>query len=49
MKKRFWIKNFEVIFVTCCPCFVDVISNAIRLDNRPCFVSIEFPDFVKSS
>ena len=43
------IKNFEVVFVPCCPCFTDVISDAMRLDNRLCFTSVEFVDFVKST
>ena len=43
------MKTFEVIFVRCCPFFVYFISDAMRLDNCPCFTSIEFVDFVKSS
>ena len=43
------MKNFEVIFVRCCPCFVDVISDVMRLDNHPCFMSVDFADFVKSA
>ena len=43
------MKHFEVIFVPCRPCFVDFISDTMRLDNRPCFTSAEFVDFVKSA
>ena len=49
MKKGFGIKNFEVIFIRCCPCFVDFISHVMRLDNGSCFTSIEFVDFVRPS
>ena len=43
------MKNFDVISVRCCPCFVNVISEAMRLDPpRPYFSSVEFVDFVWS-
>ena len=43
------MKNFEFFFLRCCPCFVDVIFDAMRLDNLPCFTSVGFVYFVKSS
>ena len=34
------------MFVHCCPCFIEVISSAMVLDEHPCFPSVEFGDFV---
>ena len=43
------MKTFDVIFVRCCPCFVDVIFDAMCLDKHSCFTNVEFADFVKSN
>ena len=42
------MRNFNVIFVRCCPCFIEVISNAMVLEKGLCFTSVEFSDSVSS-
>ena len=39
--------NFDVITVRCWSCFTDIISDAMELDRRPCYTTVEFCYFVK--
>lgn len=42
------MQNFDVVFVHCYPYFVNSIGEAMRLDLRPNFTTVEFTDFVYS-
>ena len=41
------MRNFDVISIDCCPCFIDVISEASRCE-RACNTTISFSDYVGS-